>query len=102
MGKEEFAKVLEGIVNDSDAADRVAGGDFADLGGGELTESERALLSAAAADLDDDVTGFGDYFLKIGSISGESKVIFPKVENFTSPNVRDAFSYLKLGDIKGD
>ena len=103
MGKEEFAKVLEGIVNDSDEADRVAGGDFADLGEGDLTASERALLSAAAGDLDDDVTGFAiNAFLKLQDIDGESERVIPKVENFASPNVRAAFSYLKIGDIQGE
>ena len=105
MGKQEFAKVLEGIINDAGAAGRVAGGDFADLAGGELTDAEQALLTAAAGDLDDEVTGFGDSFLKLGDIDGESWKIEEGTKAYTEVewtyNVRSAFGYLKLGDIKG-
>lgn len=69
-----MAELLETMLNDAEVAERVAGGDFADLGEGELTEAERALLTAAGSDLDDDdVSGFGGYFLKLGDIDGESK-----------------------------
>ena len=104
MGKQEFAKVLEGIINDAGAAGRVAGGDFADLAGGELTDAEQALLTAAAGDLDDEVTGFGA-FLKLGDIDGESWKVEEGTKGYTEVewtyNVRSAFGYLKLGDIKG-
>jgi hypothetical protein len=106
MGKQEFAKVLEGIINDAGAAERVAGGDFADLDGGELTDAEQALLTAAAGDLDDEVTGFGDSFLKLGDIDGESwkieKADNSWVEIEAAYNVRNAMGYLKLGDISGE
>ncbi len=59
MGKEEYAKTLESILNDADTAEQVSGGDFANLDANELTEAERALLSAAAGELSDDVIGFG-------------------------------------------
>nr|WHW29256.1 hypothetical protein [uncultured bacterium] len=100
MGKQEFARMLEGIVNDADTAERVAGGDFADLAKGELTDAEQALLTAAAGDLDGDVSGFAiDAFLKLGDIDGESwKVISPHVKIEWSPNVRQAFKYMKIGD----
>jgi hypothetical protein len=62
--------MLEGMVNDGETAERVAGGDFADLSGGELTSAEQALLTAAAGDLDGDVSGFGSSFLKLGDIDG--------------------------------
>ena len=92
MGKEEFAKVLEGIVNDADMAERVAAGDF---GAGDLTEAEEALLSAAAGDLDGDVTGFTKH--------DTAKMVSDVAmwESF-SPNVQLAFGYLKIGDIKGE
>ena len=73
MSKEEMAKLLEGMLNDGEIAGRVADGDFADLGEGELTEAERALLTAAGSDLNDAVVGFGNYHLKLGDIDGESK-----------------------------
>lgn len=105
MGKQEFAKVLEGIINDADAAGRVAGGDFADLAGGELTDAEQALLTAAAGDLDDEVTGFrATGFLKLGDIDGESWKI-EEAQGYTEVewtyNVRNAMGYIKIGDIKG-
>lgn len=104
MGKQEFARMLEGIINDGETAERVAGGDFADLAGGELTSAEQALLTAAAGDLDGDVSGFADSFLKLGDIDGESWKVeegesFQKVE--WTYNVRQAMGYLKIGDIKG-
>jgi len=106
MGKQEYAKVLEGIINDAGAAGRVAGGDFADLADGELTDAEQALLTAAAGDLDDEVTGFGaDFFLKLGDIDGESWKIEEGTKGYTEVewtyNVRNAMGYLKIGDIKG-
>ena len=96
--------MLEGIVNDGETAERVAGGDFADLAGGELTSAEQALLTAAAGDLDGDVSGFGNSFLKLGDIDGESWKI-EEAQGYTEVewtyNVRQAFGYLKIGDIKG-
>ncbi len=62
MGKEEMATLLETMLNDAEVAGRVAGGDFSDLSDGELTDAERALLSAAGGDLNDDVSGFGFRF----------------------------------------
>ncbi len=106
MGKQEFARMLEGIVNDGETAGRVAGGDFSDMASGELSEAEQALLTAAAGDLDDEVSGFGSSYLKLGDIEGESKS-FLNLDgsgldlSTQSVNVRSAFSYLKLGDIKG-
>ena len=104
MGKEEFARMLEGIVNDGDTAERAAGGDFTDLPRGELTQAEQALLTAAAGDLDGDVSGFASSYLKLGDIDGESWKVeegegYTKVE--WTYNVRSAFGYLKIGDIKG-
>ncbi len=106
MGQQEFARMLEGIVNDGETASRVAGGDFSDMANGELNEAERALLSAAAGDLDGDVSGFGNSFLKLGDIDGETKgwkieegEAYTEVE--WTYNVRNAFGYLKIGDIKG-
>ena len=72
MGKEEMAELLETMLNDAEVAGRVADGDFSDLSEGELTGAERALLSAAGTDLDDDVAGFSAGFLKLGDIKGES------------------------------
>jgi len=76
------------------------------MASGELTDAEQALLTAAAGDLDGDVSGFGESFLKLGDIKGEStgwKI--EEGESYTEVewtyNVRSAFSYLKIGDIKG-
>ena len=98
MSKAEMAKLLEGILNDSEMAGRIAGRDFSDLGEGELTEAERALLSAAGTDLDDDVSGFAiDAFLKLGDIDGESEdATYAKIE---MENVRFALDHLKMGVI---
>lgn len=106
MGQQEFARMLEGIVNDNETAGRVAAGDFSDMASGELTDAEQALLSAAAGDLDGDVAGFGNSFLKLGDIDGESKGWkVEEGEGYTEVewtyNVRQAFGYLKIGDIKG-
>lgn len=104
MGKQEFARVLEGIVNDSASAERVATGDFTDLAEGELNDAERALLTAAAGDLEGDVAGFGNKYLKLGDIDGESWKV-EEGQGYThvewTDNVRQAFGYIKIGDIKG-
>ena len=66
--------------------------------------TKEALLTAAAGDLDGDVSGFGNSFLKLGDIDGESWKI-EEAQGYTEVewtyNVRQAFGYLKLGDIKG-
>ena len=72
MTKESTGKVLEGIINDADLAGAVAEGDFTGFADEELTDAERALLQAAAADLDDEVTGFG-VFAKYDGVDGESR-----------------------------
>jgi hypothetical protein len=102
VGKQEFAQMLEGIINDSETAGRVASGDFSDMADGELTEAEHALLTAAAGDLDGDVSGFGDNFLKLGDIDGKGwKVdnIQGNIEVEWSYNVRRAFNYAKIKDF---
>lgn len=90
MGQEQFARMLENIVNDADSASAVAGGDFSSVDDGALTEAEQALLTAAATDLDGDVTGFADGFLKLGDIDGSWKV--EEGEGFKT-------SFTKLGGL---
>ena len=58
MGKEEVAAALKKMVDDGDAADRMADDDFTDLADADLTQAERALVSAAAGEVPD-VEGFG-------------------------------------------
>jgi len=96
MGKEEMAELLETMLNDTEVAGRVAEGDFSDLSEGELSGAERALLSAAGTDLDDDVSGFGiDAFLKLGDIDGESKDSRGyKYTDLKIPSVDNALKYL--------
>ena len=103
MGQQEFARMLEGIVNDGETAGRVAEGDFSDLPSGELTEAEQALLSAAATDLDgDDVSGFANSYIKLGDLGSNGRWKIEEGEAFKNgswtPNVRQAFSYIKIGD----
>ena len=57
MGKDDVAAAIEKMVDDEDAAGRMASGDFTDLGDGELTEAEKALVQAAAGDVPE-VEGF--------------------------------------------
>ena len=105
MGQQEFAQLLEGMLNDGDIAERVAGGDFADMAEGDLTEAERALLSAAADELDEEVAGFGNFFLKLGDIDGEAKIIINNDHRqikFDGLGMNNALGYIKLGDIKGE
>jgi len=99
VGKEEYAEVLEGIINDADLAEKAAAGDFGDMTEDQLTGAERALLSAAAGELDDDVSGFASDYIKLGDpIDGS----FEKIEwtYKDKPNVRAAFGFLKLDGIK--
>lgn len=51
MGREGVAAALEKMIEDSEAADRLASGDFTDLPDVDLTEAERALVSAAAGEV---------------------------------------------------
>lgn len=98
MGKEEMAELLETMLNDADVAGRVAEGDFSDLSEGELTGAERALLSAAGSDLDDNVSGFGiDSYLKIGDIKGESLDGGYKFTDLKFPAVNSALTHLGMG-----
>lgn len=104
MGQQEFAQMLEGMVNNGEIAERVAGGDFADMAEGDLTEAERALLTAAAGELEDEVAGFGNFFLKLGDIDGETKIIMNtdhRPMQFGGIGMNSALGYVKLGDIKG-
>lgn len=109
MGQEETKQVLEGVLNDDDAAGAVAEGDFSGFADAELTGAERALLQAAASELvDDEVSGFAfgkgrdvKGFGKIPDIPGFSKIpdlkggpIDPKVK----PALRDAFDYINIGN----
>lgn len=100
MGKEEMAQLLETMLNDADVAERVGEGDFSDLPEGELTESERALLSAAGADLGDDVSGFSAAsYLKIGDIKGESRSFGEgyKYTDLKIPSVDNALKHIGMG-----
>ena len=98
MGKDEFAGLLEGMINDAEIAGRVEGGDFTDLSEGELSPSEQALLSAAASELGDDVAGFGNSYLKLGDIDGMSKWKVEEGEGYTDAGrVTYAFDGPKMG-----
>lgn len=97
MGKEEMAALLETMLNDADVAERVSGGDFTDLPEGDLTESERALLSAAGGDLEDDVSGFSHGYIKLGDIKGESTDTSYKFTDLKIPSVNTALSHLGMG-----
>lgn len=100
MGKEEMKTLLETMLNDAEVAGRVGEGDFSDLAEGDLTESEKALLSAAGGDLDDDVSGFSHGFLKIGDIKGESLDTSYKVHDVKIPSVNTALTHLGMGIFK--
>lgn len=97
MTKESTGKVLESILNDADRASEVAAGDFTSFADEDLTESERALLQAAGAELDEaDVAGFAS-FIKFDGIDGESKdASLGGFDLRAFPKVDIAFNYYKL------
>ena len=67
MGKQETRAALEAMANDVEIASAVEKGDFTGLEAGDLTPAERALLSAAAGDLDD-TTGFAQFKVDIDGL----------------------------------
>lgn len=101
MSKEEMAKLLETMLNDTEVAERVGEGDFTDLPDGDLTDAERALLTAAGADLGGDVSGFnfGGY-LKLGDIKGEPTDSSYKFTDLKIPTLDPALNYLGTSVFK--
>lgn len=67
MGNDTFGKVLETLINDSEAAFLFSKGDFSALPDDDLTEAERALAKAAASDAPE-VAGFRHNRIKIGDL----------------------------------
>ncbi len=67
MGSNDVGTALETMVADPESADRMAAGDFSDLPEADLTEAERAMVTAAAGEIPE-VDGF---FMKLGDIKGE-------------------------------
>jgi hypothetical protein len=97
MTKESTGKVLEGILNDADLAGKVAEGDFTSFADEDLTDAERALLEAAAGDLDADVSGFAA-FVKYKSAGPDSFVKLGDIEALSmgkwSQNMLDVFGHV--------
>lgn len=98
MTKESTGKVLAGILNDAEAASQVAGGDYTSFADEDLTDAERALLEAAAGELDEaDVAGFA-VFAKYDGIDGESlRSGLGGFDLTTYPKVELVVNYYKLG-----
>lgn len=97
MGKEEVAAALKKMVDDGDAADRMADDDFTDLADADLTQAERALVSAAAGEVPD-VEGFGvglNYFEQ-----QDDGTSFAKIHVEFGPRFLEAMNY--SGVIDGD
>jgi hypothetical protein len=78
MGQDDVGKAVEAMSADMDVAQRLAAGDFTDLPEAELTDAERAMVSAAADDIPD-VAGFAA-FIKYDGVDRESRAVFPKLE----------------------
>ena len=103
MTKESTRQALEGLLNDPKAAAQVAEGDFSAMADHELTDAERALLKAAAADIDSsDVSGFG---FRTGETSQGITLDNGIKHSITLDNglkygagIRGAFDYLGLRD----
>ena len=94
MGQDDVGKAVEAMSADIDVAERLAAGDFTDLPEAELTDVERAMVSAAADDIPD-VEGFA-VFAKYDGVDGESRAVFPKVEIDLQSPFGAALSYGKV------
>ena len=105
MGTDETKQVLEQMLNDAETAAAIGGGDFSEFADADLTDAERALLTAAAGDLDDDVSGFVAGYVKIGDIEGFAtgdrglgggvgNDNFEDPTVFNKPNVKTAIDYI--------
>ena len=93
MGRDDVANAVEAMSADMDVAERLAAGDFTDLPDAELTDAERAMVSAAADDIPD-VTGFA-VFAKYDGVDGESRAVFPKLEIDLKSPLGAAMQYAK-------
>ena len=96
MGQDDVANAVEAMSADMDVAERLAAGDFTDLPEAELTDVERAMVSAAADDIPD-VGGFA-VFAKYDGVDGESKAVFPKFDvDLRSPfGVAMSYGFTKI------
>ena len=96
MGKNETRAALETMANNPDIASAVEKGDFTALDADDLTPAERALLTAAAGELDD-TARFAAY-IKFDGVDGES-VSNWKVEEgeaFQRPRLGRVLEYIKF------
>ncbi len=73
MGREDVRQALVAMEQDDEVRARLAAGDFDVVEDLELSADEQLLVQDAASDMPE-VAGFsfGDYFLKIDGVDGES------------------------------
>lgn len=96
MGAEDVANALRAMGEDADAADRFSDGDFSGLPDNELTETERAMVIAAAAEVPE-VSGFAA-FLKLDGVDNKQDPYGWKVEEGEA--LHQATNYLKISGLK--
>jgi hypothetical protein len=99
MGKDDVRSALE-AMDDDEVRSRLAAGDFAAVGGLELSDHERDLVQQAAADYPE-VAGFAfDAFLtspKVESLPAVQGGASPLEGKFKLPfNYQSALDYIKI------
>lgn len=97
MGKNETRAAFEAMTNDTDLAGAVEKGDFTGLDAEDLTPAERALLTAAASELDD-TAGFADNVKYDANLIENWKLSYSEAMKLNRPRIGEVLRYLKVGD----